>query len=268
MIWNRGQNVEGGLYYFSAHFRVVAALLVREIASRFGNKPGGYVWALLEPAAYIGFLCMIFMSIAHKPALGTNFPLFFATGYLAYQFYQASVVFVSSAVRVNHALLSYPNVAPIDTVVARYLLQFGTTSFIAIVVLSLIFSMMGRPPEVRWAYVFEAAFAGSLLALGVAFFNNAAFARFPAYEQVFGIVSRPLFLMSGVFFLPDSMPHPYRDLLLYNPLAHIIMLFRKGFYPEYRAIGMDMGYIYTIASVFLFVGLCMFTQASAIMRRK
>lgn len=256
------------MYYISAHARVVAALLIREMASRFGNKPGGYIWALLEPAAYIAFLCVIFMSIAHMPALGTSFPLFFATGYLAYQFYQATVTFVGGAIKANQALLSYPNVSPIDTVVARYILQFGTTSFIAIVVLSIIIITARHGPEIRWAYVLEATFAASFLALGIALFNNAAFARFPAYEQVFGILSRPVFLISGVFFVPDAMPHPYRDMLLYNPLAHVIMLFRKGFYPEYRAIGMNMGYLYLIACTLLFLGLFTFTQSSALLRRK
>ena len=44
----------------STHLRVVGALLVREMATRFGSKPGGYVWALLDPAAHILLMTMIF----------------------------------------------------------------------------------------------------------------------------------------------------------------------------------------------------------------
>ena len=35
-------------YLIKTHLRVVAALLIRETSARFGNKPGGYIWALLE----------------------------------------------------------------------------------------------------------------------------------------------------------------------------------------------------------------------------
>ncbi|PZU17849.1 MAG: sugar ABC transporter [Shinella sp.] len=256
------------MYYLATHIRVVAALLIREMSSRFGNKPGGYIWALLDPAAHIAFLCAIFMSLARAPALGTSFPLFFATGYLAFQFYQATQGFVSAAIKSNQTLLSYPNVAPIDTVVARYLLQFGTTAFVAIVVIATIMLTMRHAPEIRWAFVVEAAFAASLLALGIALFNNVAFVQFPAYEQFFSIISRPMFMISGVFFVPDAIPHPYRDVILFNPVAHVLMLFRKGFYPEYRAIGMDMGYLYGVASVLIFIGLFTFTISDSILRRK
>lgn len=255
-------------YYVSTHIRVVSALLIREMASRFGNKPGGYIWAILDPAAHIAFLSVIFMSIAHAPALGPSFPLFFATGYIAFQFYQAVVGFLNSAVKANQALLSYPNVAPIDTIVSRYLLQLGTTTFVAVCVLSVLLLTTHRPPAIYWPYVIEAAFAASLIALGVALFNNVFFNLYPAYEQLFSIVNRPLFLVSGVFFLPDAIPHPYREILLFNPLAHVIMLFRKGFYPEYRAMGLDMNYLYLFAFSAIFIGLTTFTSATSILRRR
>ncbi len=66
-------------------------MIVREMSTRFGSKPGGYIWALLEPVGYIAMMTVIFGAIAHTPALGTNFILFFATGYLGYQLYQAKL---------------------------------------------------------------------------------------------------------------------------------------------------------------------------------
>lgn len=255
-------------YYFSTHLRVVAALLVREMASRFGNKPGGYIWAVLDPAAHISFLSVIFMSVARTPLLGTNFPLFFATGYIAYQYYQSVVGFLNGAVKANQALLSYPNVALIDPIVARYLLQVGTTTFVALVVFSTIFIISGSIPDIIWPYVIEAAFVASIMAAGVAMFNNVFFSMYPAYEQIYGMITRPLFMLSGVFFLPSSLPHPFRDYVLINPVAHVLMLFRKGFYPQYRAIGLDTDYLYTVAVCAFFIGLVTFTNSRAALRRK
>ncbi|MBC7312962.1 MAG: ABC transporter permease, partial [Rhizobium sp.] len=39
--------------YFVTHMRIVSALLIREMSTRFGNKPGGYIWALLDPVAHV-----------------------------------------------------------------------------------------------------------------------------------------------------------------------------------------------------------------------
>lgn len=256
------------MYYLETHIRVVAALLVREMSTRFGAKPGGYLWAIIDPAGHIAFLSLIFMAITHTPALGKSFPLFFATGFLAFQFYAAMASYLNGAIKANRTLLSYPNVAPIDTIVSRYILQAGTTAVVSICVLGVILLTVDQAVYLNWPAILEAVFAATLLALGVGIFNNVASLRFPLYEQIFNIVNRPLFLVSGVFFLPDALPGPIRDIVLYNPLVHVVMLFRKGFYPEYRADEMDLFYLYAFTFTMLFVGLALFTSAVSVLRSR
>ena len=248
--------------------RVVAALLIREMDARFGSKPGGYVWALLDPAAHVFLLTIVFQAIARAPALGVSFPLFFATGYTAFQFYQAMGTYLNGAVKANRSLLSYPNVAPIDTIVARYFLQLGTTVLVGIVVLGVIIAWMRTPPELAWPAIIEAVLAASCLGLGIGLINNVMFLKYKLYEQIFGIVNRPLFLISGVFFLPDAIPHPYREIVLFNPLVHVVMQFRVGFYSEYRAAGLDMSYVYNFAFLTLFIGIVLFTASSRLLRNE
>ena len=252
--------------YFLTHTRIVSALLIREMSTRFGNKPGGYIWALLDPAAHVLMLTTIFQAIAHLPPLGTSFPLFFATGYIAFQFYQATSGYLNDALKANKALLSYPNVAPIDTLVARFLLQTGTTTFVAIIVLGSIGLIQRTPLVLSWGYIIEASSAAVLLAFGLSLTNTVLFMRYPIYEKVFQIVNRPLFMLSGVFFMPDALPHPFREFLLYNPIVHIIMLFRKGFYPEYRAAVLDVGYLYSWVFAMLMVGMLLFTISTRTLR--
>lgn len=45
---------------------MIFALLIREMATRFGSKPGGYLWAFLDPAAHILLMTAIFSAIARK----------------------------------------------------------------------------------------------------------------------------------------------------------------------------------------------------------
>ncbi|EUB96530.1 ABC-2 type transporter [Rhizobium sp. CF080] len=254
------------MYHFQTHFRVVTALIVREMSARFGNKPGGYIWALLEPMAYIAFMTVLFGAISHTPALGTSFPMFFATGYISYQFYSGTVAYTMRAVAFNRNMLQYPNVAPFDTVVARFILQSLTMAVVAIFVLGLIeevsFSMVWVDAQV----VIDAAAVASLLALGMAMTNNVLFARYPLYEKIYGIFTRPLFMLTGIFYLPEMIPSPFRDILLLNPLVHVVMKFRTGFYPEYRALDLDMNYACTFALVVFTFGFTTFTLGRKTLR--
>ncbi|MEQ8482574.1 MAG: ABC transporter permease [Hoeflea sp.] len=251
---------------FATHFRVVSALISREMVTRFGNNPGGYLWALLDPIANITFLTLIFSAIARNPPLGTSFPMFFATGFIAFHYYRSIENYVSAGIKSNKTLLSYPNVAPVDVIIARYVLQLATTTAIALVVLGFLMQVIRNPPVINFFPLVEAAFLASIMALGIAMANNVLFIKYRIYERLYAVVNRPLYLISGIFFLPDAIPHPFRELLLINPGIHVVMLFRQGFYPEYRAIGLDLPYVYTWVIVVFFSGMLIFRTNAATMR--
>ncbi|ASY66273.1 hypothetical protein SJ05684_b52910 (plasmid) [Sinorhizobium sojae CCBAU 05684] len=59
-----------------------------------------------------------------------------------------------------------------------------------------------------YAGMVEAASAAAVLGLGIGTINIVMFARSALYEQIFGMINRPLFMISGVFFLPENLPAP------------------------------------------------------------
>lgn len=246
--------------------RHVAALLVREMSARFGSKPGGYLWAIFDPLAHIFFLSVIFQAVARTPALGVSFPLFFATGYIGYQSYNAVLTYVQRSLSGNKGLTSYPTIALIDFVIARLILQLGTTTLVGLLVLTFILGGLRHQPDTAWEMVLEASLLASALGLALALFNIAAFARFPIYDKLFGAGHRLMFLLSGVFYLPDSIPLPYRTILSWNPVCHIIMRFRGAFYDKYAPQMLDMEYVYISTGILLTVGLFVFTSARGHLR--
>ncbi|WP_331376778.1 ABC transporter permease [Sinorhizobium chiapasense] len=244
------------------HFRVTAALIVREMSTRYGSKPGGYLWAIFDPVAHVAMMTVIFQAIARMPALGLSFPLFFASGYLPFTFYQRMSSFMAGTMKANKTLLSYPVVSPFDAIISRFILQFMTDALVAAMILLMIIEFGGVAMPMYIAGMVQAAGVAAVLGLGIGTINIVMFARFPLYEQIFGIINRPLFMVSGVFFLPETLPNPFRDFILYNPLVHIIMWFRSGIYSEYRADGLDKGYVIEFALVCFALGLMLLTVST------
>ena len=234
--------------------------------ARFGNKPGGYVWALLDPAAQVLIMTIIFGAIGRTPALGTSFPMFFASGYLAFAFYASMSTYIASAVKANRSLLSYPVVAPIDTVVARFILQFVTSIVVTIVIILIADAESYTAQKFNFPILAVSALMGAFLGLGMGLVNVTLFSRYSLYGKVFALINRPLYLISGVFFLPDDMPHPFREVILLNPIAHLIMWFRSGFYSEYRPEGLDRAYVIESSMVLIFVGLVLLSVSSGHLR--
>src|SRR3546814_5019966 len=66
----------------------------------------------------------------------------------------------------------------------------------------------------------------------------------------------PLYFISGVMFPLASIPEPYREWLLLNPIAHGLEEARSGFAPYYHAApGVSISYIYEFAFISIFIGL-------------
>lgn len=223
-------------------FAIVFALIVREMTTRYGNKFGGYMWAVLDPVLTIAILTLVFSAVAHVPPLGRSFALFFASGYAAFYMYRSTADQVSSAVEANRALLNYPVVRPYDTVVSRILLQ-AATLFIVNALLFGVLYLMVPFEKIDLGPILLASLIAVTLGAGVGAANIVWFHLSSTYQQIWGIINRPAFIVSGVWFLPEAIPHPYRDLLLWNPLVHIVGYFRAGFYPTYRAEYVNFPYI-------------------------
>lgn len=109
-------------------------------------------------------------------------------------------------------MLSYPTVAPTDTLVARLFLQLGTMSMVAFIVLGVTISTLHMPIMIDWVAILVAVLTATLLALGVSLSNTVLFLRSPLYEKIQQISMKPLFYCP-VFFLArrlaPSFPRDY-----------------------------------------------------------
>ncbi|WP_298982907.1 ABC transporter permease [uncultured Roseibium sp.] len=233
---------------------ITFALIVREMTTRYGNNFGGYMWAVLDPVLTIAILTAVFSAIAHVPPLGRSFTLFFATGYAAFYLYRSTADQVCTAVEANKALLNYPVVRPYDTILGRVILQAVTLFVVNLLLFGGLYIFVGFD-RFDIGPILIASVIAVALGAGVGISNIVWFHMSSTYQQIWGIVNRPAFLVSAVFFLPETLPQPFRDIVMWNPLVHVVGLFRTGFYPTYRASYVSYPYIIGLALFSLVFGL-------------
>jgi capsular polysaccharide transport system permease protein len=238
-----------------APLRTITALILREMATRYARTPGGYVWAVLEPLAAIIFLSIGFSLVIHSPALGNSFLLFYATGYMPFDLYNSIANTVARAIGFSKPLLLFPAVTWLDAVLARFFLNSLTSILVSVILLTSILALTENRTIVSLPEIIEAISATMLLGLGIGTLNCALMGLFPIWELVWSILTRPLFLASGIFFLYDDMPGFARDILWYNPLVHVIGLTRSGFYPTYNPTYVNLPYVILVSLTLLALGL-------------
>ena len=235
--------------------RTIAALMLREMGTSYGQSPGGYIWAILQPIGMIFILSLAFSLVLRAPSLGTSFVLFYATGYLPFSFFDTIVQKIGSSIRFSRALLSYPGVTWIDAVIARLLLNMITSGVVFCLVISGILVWVETRTILDLVHVINGVMICVLVGLGVGLCNAVLGGLWPIWGQIWGIFSRPLFLASGVFFVYEDMPSMAQNILWWNPLLHGTGLVRAGFYPTYRAEYTSLIYSYGLALVLIALGL-------------
>lgn len=235
--------------------RAIAALMIREINSTYGRSPGGYVWAILQPIGMIVLLSLGFSLLIRSPSLGTSFLVFYATGFLTYDLYNQMQKKILKCITYSRSMLAYPRVTWIDAILARFLLNTLTLVTVFSIVMAAILAFVDERTVIDLIPILIGIILAASLGLGIGTLNCLISGLFPVWESVWKIISRPMFIASGVLFIIEDLPPLAQDILWFNPVIHATGLMRTGFYPTYEASFVSLGYAFGFAMVTFAAGL-------------
>jgi len=237
--------------------RIISALLFREMATTYGKSPGGYIWAILEPVGAISlFTIVLALGLRiREPSLGSNFMLFYATGFLPYLLFIQTNIKIARAIRFSRQLLTYPRVTFIDAIIARFILNMMTHLVVFLLIMTGIHYAFDIDAILNFHAIALSLCMTAALGLGVGCLNCFLMSYFPIWESVWIVFTRPLLLLSTVIYTFEEVPWRYQDVVWYNPLVHVIGAMRRGFYPSYDASYVSPLYIFSIGLIAMFFGL-------------
>ena len=236
--------------------RVVVALMLREMATTYGRKPGGYIWVILEPIAGIALMSWLFIAIGMRnPALGTNFPMFYATGLLPFYAFMNVSQKTSASLKYSSRLLEYPRVTVLDALISRFVLNLLTQVLVAYLVIAGILIFQETGTQLVLSHIVLGFVMAAALALGIGTLNCFLISMFPMWGTFWGVVTRPLVLLSGVLILTESLPSEWQGWILWNPLVHAVAEVRSGFYHGYDPSYVSPVYVFLVALISGAVGL-------------
>ena len=233
--------------------RAISALVLREMSTTYGRSPGGYVWAIVEPVAGIALLTAIFSAGFRSPPLGTSFPLFYATGMLPFLMFNEITGKLGQSIQFSRQLLAYPRVTFVDAILARLILATLTHIMVNFIVIGGVFMFTTANTVMDFSKIVPAYLMVIVLATGIGTLNSFLVLAFPLWQTAWAITTRPLFLISCIFFIFETVPMPYSDYLWFNPLVHVAGMMRDGFYPFYHPTYVSVPFVMGVGAV---TGLC------------
>ena len=241
---------------FRVQRRVIFALILRETRTRYGKTRIGYLWALFEPLAHMLIFAAIFSFTGRTSPLGGSVGLLVLTGLFPYNLFSNLSTQLMNAVEANKVLLSYPHVTPFDVMASRTILEIATQVLVFIFVLLILAIQNLWDMQIdSLLNVLFVILIVTALGAGMGLINAVLAFKFPSYANIYGLIMRPMYFLSGIFFVVGYMSTEIQNIMYYNPVAHLIEWFRSAIYVGYTSEFLDKHYLLNFTLTVLFLGL-------------
>lgn len=238
--------------------RVLHAIMLREVKSRFGRQKLGFLWAVFEPMALVAVFALLFAMGHETSPSGMPVVPFMITGFAPFILFRSAMTQTMQAIEANRQLLIFSQVTPTDLVLARGLLEVAT---LTVVFFLLIAGAYALGFETRIENPLQMLFALGCLAMtgcGLGAFFAALIPFVRSIKQFVSIFAgRPLFFISGLFFTFEMLPGNVREILLFNPIMHMIEWLRSAVFIQFESRYASLDYAVGTAIFTLFIGLLM-----------
>jgi len=250
-----GNGTKTLLKLFALQIKVIGALLMREIHTRYGRENIGHLWVIGEPMLFCTGVAIMWTAIRPAHEHGVPVTAFVITGYVPLTMWRHCVSRSVKAFEANGSLLFHRQVTPLDIILSRCLLEV-VGALIAGVVVSAAAMLLG--------YMEPAADMG-LLYLGLAYYAVFCVAcalilapaseMSPVLEKFVGAFTYLMIPFSGAFVMVDWVPRSFQAVLMWSPSVHAVEIIRKGQFGNAVHAHYDLVYLtYTCAAMML-VGL-------------
>lgn len=234
--------------------RVIGALFMRELYSRWGRRNLGFAWLFLEPLVF-AFPVLVMWSYMRSAEFGISVIEFCWSGYLPVLIFRHTAGLGLNVIRGNAAMLYHRRVTPFDIFIGKCGLEaFGNlaSTFFSFVVLYVL-------GYLRWPYDPWQFLIGFLYqvwwALSVALLLAALTERSEMVAHFWNPIGYIYLPVSGMFYMVWWVPESVRGIVVWFPSVLCYELIRGGMWGHRFPMYYNMPYLTTILTILTLLGL-------------
>lgn len=146
--------IRGAREELATHRRVIWALLLRELSTRYGRHNIGFLWLILEPLVFAGTVTFMWSQIKPEFEHGIRVIPFVVTGYMAIILSRHMINHGMNCVKANVGLLYHRHITVMHLFISRLLLEFIGVTFAYFVIFGslLLIGEMSPPKNLPLVY--------------------------------------------------------------------------------------------------------------------
>ena len=209
--------------------RVISALLLREILTRYGRHNIGFLWLFIEPMMFSVGITILwsYTQIAKGSVPVAGFAL---TGYSSLVLWRNTVNKMTGAAASNKGLLYHQQVKILDIVLARSLLEFAgvTTSLVILTVVFLQLGLIDMPVDpltavIGWLYLMWFVCGVGMIAAYLGAVSE-------LFDRIWHVAMYLTLPFTGALSIVAWLPPEAQHILLFSPMVNAVEMLREGYF--------------------------------------
>src|SRR5690348_7065979 len=208
--------------------RVIQALLLRELVTRFGRENIGFLWVMVEPLLF-AVLVGIAWRFMHGPEEhGVSVIAFVATGYIPITLFRHVLGRSIRVFSVNGSLLYHRQIKILDLLLVRFVIEFigSMMAYLFIGIVLIIFGEFPIPADFSKVFLGWALY--SWFTLSIVLVLAPLSDRSEVLEKLVPVTVYVMIPVSGTFSMVSWLTPDAQQAVLYSPFVHAMELMREG----------------------------------------
>jgi len=212
--------------------RVIQALIIRELTTRFGRENIGFLWVMAEPLLFAVLVGLLWRFQKGEMDHGVNIIAFVASGYLPFVMFRSAVNRAQGAFTANASLLYHRQVKILDILIVRFFVEMVghlmAYLFIGTVLVAL--DQFPVPHDLGFfliGWLYYCLFTLSIISV-IAPLSEMS----EVLEKILPVSVYIMIPFSGAFVMNSWLTPSFRDVVMLSPAVHGMEMMRYGIFGD------------------------------------
>lgn len=217
---------------WSVQVRVIYALMIRELSTRFGRQNIGFLWVMVEPLLFAGVVAIIWRLTKGPEEHGVSVIAFVVSGYIPITLFRHGVQRSVAAFTANGALLYHRQIKILDFVLVRFVIEVlgGLMAWAFIGSILIYFDLFPIPSNIGLLIAGWSIYALFCFSLCLVIAPLSEMSEI--MEKFIPVSTYVMIPFSGLFYMVSWMTPQMRDFLLLSPFVNGMEMMREGIWGD------------------------------------
>lgn len=212
--------------------RVIHALMIRELNTRYGRENIGFLWIMVEPLLFAGLVATIWRIWKGPEEHGISIVAFVVSGYIPITLFRHGISRSALVFTANSSLMYHRQIKVLDFVFVRFIIELlgGMMAYVFIAGVLIIFDLFPVPADL--GLLIAGWFLYATFSMSLCFIVAPLSEMSDVLEKFIPVITYIMIPFSGLFTMSAWLTPTAREFLMWSPFVNGMEMMRKGIWGD------------------------------------